>query len=166
MTDLSSAANMAIIAGAVVSSFGTLLAGVAAVGGWRSSLRNGRAVDQANAQGAKTAEKIQEIHVQTNNMKDQLVAAVGINARKSGIEHEQQMQIAREMQTSLLVAALADPKATAAEKSDAAALASRPVAVATEATATVAGAPAPVPVTIVAHTPVPVTQTPATDASL
>ena len=164
MSDLSAAANMAIIAGAVVSSCGTLLAGVAAVGGWRTSLRNEIAVARANLQGAKNGEKIQEIHLQTNSMKDQLVAAVGINARKSGIEHEQQMQIARETQTALLVATLADPKSTAAQRSEAAALASRPVAVGLDEPAIVAQTPAaPIPVRIVAHAPVPVVQTPPID---
>jgi|ERR1035437_10004545 hypothetical protein len=171
MLDISATANVAVIIGTVISSVGTMLAGVAALGGWRTSLRNEIAVAKANAQGAKNGEaiaqtavlttqnavKIEEIHVQTNGMNKALIAKALVDGR----EHEQQMQLARETQTAVFMEVMANPNATPETKSAAAAIASRPVGYPDARIEAAARDSSPIPVAIVAETPVPVVQTPA-----
>lgn len=173
MLDISATANVAVIIGTVISSVGTMLAGVAALGGWRTSLRNEIAVAKANAQGAKNGEaiaqtavlttqnavKIEEIHVQTNGMNKALIAKALVDGR----EHEQQMQLARETQTAVFMEVMANPNATPETKSAAAAIASRPVGYPDARIEAAARDSSPIPVAIVAETPVPVVQTPPTD---
>jgi hypothetical protein len=169
MVDLSAAASMALIAGSVISACGTMLAGVAAVGGWRTSLRNeiaaqrnAVAIARAADLSAVNATKIEEIHVQTNGMNKALVAKALVDGR----EHEQQMQLARETQTAVFMEVMANPNATPEAKSAAATIASRPVGYPDPRIEAAARDASPIPVVVVAHAPIPVVQTPPTEKAV
>jgi hypothetical protein len=134
-------------AGGFLIGVGNFITGFIAFLSWRSA-------HKASAQGERNATKIEEIHQQTNGMKDALVAATLAHGLKTGKEHEQQMQIARETQTAVLMEVLADPNATAADKASASALASRPITSVETPAETLGEAAHPIPVAIVASEPI------------
>jgi hypothetical protein len=107
-------------AGAFMTGIGNFITAVMAFLSWRSAHR-------AVNVGAANAGRIEEIHKATNSMKDALVAATRSDALREGKEHEQDMQAKREEQTAALVAVISDPESTNAEKTTAAADASKPV---------------------------------------